>query len=410
MDLEPRIESFRQKALGLFVHYGAYIQYESGEWALNLCNIDPKQYERNALSLDYSSFDPQNIIKAAKVCGAKYITFTTRHHDGFSLYDTRGLSDYDIMHTPNGRDLVKEFCDACHENGIMPFLYHTTLDWHHPDFKADFIRYQQYLRDSIEILCRNYGEIGGFWLDGNWSMPADAWDLDGLYGIIRKYQPNAIIINNTGLDEPGVLGHREIDCVTFEQGIPTKPDCKAGEKAYMGEMCYPLCEHWGIAEDINLKSMRQILEAFTSCRKVGGNLLLGIFTNLDGSQPLLHYGFLEALGRWVHQNERAVYLPAPGETQGNGKDFWLECGSKAYAFVHNVGTWGDSNVMKVSSQNAVCFTGLSSRILEGHWLNNGEPVRYDQDLDRRTLTLDPGHFRYGESWIVRVAEFTLADS
>ena len=291
--------------------------------------------------------DANNIIRAAKACGAKYVTFTTRHYDGFSLYDTRGLSDYDIMHTPNGRDLVKEFC---HANDIMPFLYHTTLDWYHPDFKVDFTRYQKYLRDSIQLLCENYGEIGGFWLDGNWSMPADSWELDELYGMIRKYQPNAIIINNTGLDEPGVMGHKEIDCVTYEQGIPKKLDYANMEKQYMGEMCYPLCEHWGIAEDINLKSMRQILEAFTSCRKVGGNLLLGIFTKKDGSQPLLHYGFLEALGRWMRQNEQAVYLPAPTEVEGSGKDFWLEHGNKAYVFVHDVSTWGDSNVMKSSGR------------------------------------------------------------
>lgn len=405
MVVEPRIENFRRKALGLFVHYGAYVQYEHGEWVLNLRNLDPAEYERKALSFDYSCFDANNIIKAAKACGAKYVTFTTRHHDGFSLYDTRGLSDYDIMHTPNGRDIVKEFCDACHANDIMPFLYHTTLDWHHPDFKADFARYQKYLRDSIQILCENYGEIGGFWLDGNWSMPADAWDLDALYGMIRKYQPNAIIINNTGLDEPGVFGHREIDCVTFEQGIPTKLDCTGMEKQVMGEMCYPLCEHWGIANDINIKSMRQILEAFTSCRKVGGNLLLGIFTKPDGSQPLLHQGYLEALGQWMKQNEPAIYTPKDTDAVGEGKDFWLEDGKKRYAFIHNVSTWGDSNVMKSTARTESTFTGVGERMTGGRWLNNGEPVKFTQDLEHKTLTLDPGSFLYGDSWIVRVAEF-----
>ena len=407
MKTEPRIERFRQKALGLFVHYGAYVQYEHGEWVLNLREMDPETYAQRALSFDYSSFDADNIIKAAKACGAKYVTFTARHHDGFSLYDTRGLSDYDIMHTPNGGDIVKAFCDACHANDIMPFLYHTTLDWHHPDFKADFKKYQKYLRDSIEILCKNYGEIGGFWLDGNWSMPADSWELDSLYSMIRKYQPNAILINNTGLDEPGVMGHRELDCVTFEQGIPTKLDCTGMEKQYMGEMCYPICEHWGIASDINVKSMRQILEAFTSCRKVGGNLLLGIFTKVDGSQPLLHQGYLEALGRWMGQNKTAIYEAKPGQVEGEGKDFWLENGKKRYAFVHDVSTWGDANVMKSTARTESTFTGVKENVIGGHWLNNGEPVRFTQDLEHETLTLDPGSFLYGDSWIVRVAEFEV---
>lgn len=157
-------------------------------------------------------------MKAAKAAGARYLTFTARHHDGFSMYDTRGLSDYDVMHTPGGRDILKEWIDACHANDILPFVYHTTLDWHHKDFENNFKEYLKYLRQSVEIICRNYGKIGGFWFDGNWSKPEEDWELDELYGVIRKHQPEAIIVNNTGLDEPGVFGHREIDCVTFEQG------------------------------------------------------------------------------------------------------------------------------------------------------------------------------------------------
>lgn len=407
MKIEPRIENFRKQSLGLFVHYGAYVQYQHGEWTLNLRQMDPKEYEKRALEYDYSSFNADNIIRAAKMCGAHYVTFTTRHHDGFSLYDTRGLSDYDIMHTPNGRDIVKEFADACHKNGIMPFFYHTTLDWHNPDFEADFSKYQQYLRDSIKILCQNYGEVGGFWLDGNWSKPAGAWELDELYGMIREYQPNAIIINNTGLEEPGVMGHSEIDCVTFEQGTPCVLDCSGMEKQYMGEMCYPLCEHWGIAEDINIKSMRQILEAYTSCRRVGGNLLLGIFTKPDGSQPLLHQGYLEALGRWMKRNEAAIYDPKPGSAEGTGKDFWLENGKKRYAFVHDVGTWGDANVLKTKPRMECHFDNVSEILEGGRWLDNGAPVEYTQNLEEKSLSIKPESFLYGESWIVRVAEFDV---
>lgn len=403
MKIESRIEEFRKRGFGLFVHYGPYVQYRHGEWAMNLRGMDQTQYEKQALEFDYSSFDVKHLIRAAKISGAQYITFTTRHHDGFSLYDTRGLSGYDIMHTPNGRDIVKEFADACHENDIMPFFYHTTLDWHNPNFKKDFSAYQQYLRDSIQILCENYGEVGGFWLDGNWSVSAELWDLDALYGTIRKYQPNTIIINNTGLEAPGIIGHREIDCVTFEQGIPQLIDCSDKEKQYIGEMCYPLCEHWGIAEDINIKSMGQILEAYTSCRKVGGNFLLGIFTKPDGSQPLLHQGYLEALGLWMKRNKAALHNPKPGNVIGTGKDFWLEDGRKKYAFIHNISTWGDSNVLKSASRAKCCFENVSDRIVSGCWLDNGDSIAFTQEDGH--LTFEPGGFLYGESWIVRVAEF-----
>lgn len=407
MNLESRIERFRQKGLGLFVHYGPYVQYQHGEWTLNLRQMDPAVYESKALCYDYSCFDAENIIKAAKACGARYVTFTARHHDGFSLYDTRGLSDYDIMHTPNGRDIVKEFCDACHANGIMPFLYHTTLDWHHPDFTENFDRYQDYLKASIEILCRNYGEIGGFWLDGNWSMPADVWDLDGLYSVIRRYQPDAIIINNTGLEAQGVLGHREIDCVTFEQGRPQKLDCSALERLYMGEMCYPLCEHWGIADDINIKSMRQILEAMIACRAVGANFLLGIFTKPDGTQPLLHAGYLQAIGQWIDQHKAAFFEASPCEITGFGKDFALRKGNTCYLFIHDVGTWGDANVLKTARREPSVFENFSLPVKSARWMEHGEPVRYSQDLDQGLLVVDPLPFTYGESRIVRVAELEL---
>lgn len=403
--MEQRIADFRSRSLGLFVHYGAYVQYQNGEWALELCHHNPAEYEKKALQRDYSSFNVDNIIHAAKACGAHYITFTTRHHDGFSLYDTKGLSDYDIMHTPNGRDIVKEFVDACHKNDILPFLYHTTLDWHHPDFKNNFSKYQQYLRDSLEVLCKNYGTIGGFWLDGNWSKATDEWELDELYGVIRKYQPQAIIINNTGLEAQGVFGHPEIDCVTFEQGTPTMLDCSKMEKEYIGEMCYPLCEHWGIAQDINIKSMRQILEAYTACRRVGGNLLLGIFTQLDGSQPLLHQGYLEAMGYWVKRNQAALYGPVPTKAVGFGKDFILSQGSKRYVFVHDVSTWGDSNVLKNHSRGYSCFENVFEILKNGHWLDNGQAVESMQDVSTGMLCIKPAPFQYGESWVIRVAEF-----
>lgn len=405
--LKPYIENFRQKALGLFVHYGPYIQYRHGEWALNLNHMDPAEYERRARSFDYSSFDAENLIHAAKLAGARYITFTTRHHDGFSLYDTRGLSDYDVMHTPNGRDLVKEFVDACHQHGIMPFLYHTTLDWHHPDFQNDFPRYQQYLRDSVEILCRNYGEIGGFWFDGNWSKEADVWELDELYGIIRKYQPNAIIINNTGLHAQGVFGHREIDCVTFEQGTPQKLDCTGMEKECIGEMCLPICKHWGIADDINAKSVKELLEAMLSARRAGGNFLLGIYTNPDGTQPLLHQGILDAIGQWVRLHEAAVFEAAPCEVAGSDSAFALSSSNKLYLVFPTVDTQGDCNVLLSDTGTHCTFTGLHRPVGSAHWMDTREPVTYCQDTEAGQLTVDVSPFPYGVNRIARVAELEL---
>lgn len=408
--MEERIKKFRDKGLGLFVHYGPYVQFERGEWFYkNQNQMNLEEYEKKAMEYDYSSFDANGLVKAAKAAGARYITFTTRHHDGFSLYDTKGLTDYDIMHTKNGRDIVREFVDACHENDIMPFLYHTTLDWHNTDFNNNFAEYQKYLRESIQILCQNYGEIGGFWLDGNWSKPAGEWELDELYSFIRRYQPEAIIINNTGLDAPGVFGHREIDCVTFEQGTPQALDCSEMEKVCIGEMCYPLCKHWGIAKDINIKSMKEILEAFLSARKVGGNFLLGVYAKVDGNLTMLHQGYLEALGSWIKTHETALFDTEPCEIQGMQKDFVLKKMKKIYIFVHEVGTSGDANVMRTTDRGYAAFLNVTKKVSHGRWMNNGDPVVYTQDLENQSLFIEPTMFQYGEAGIVRVAEFDIEE-
>ena len=125
------------------------------------------------------------------------------------------------MHTPAKRDLVREFVDACREEDILPIFYHATLDWSRPEFDTDWDAYLEYIRKSVEILCKNYGKIGGMWFDGNWSKKEADWKLDELYGMIRRLQPEAMIINNTGLSQQGKTGHPEIDSVTFEQGQAT---------------------------------------------------------------------------------------------------------------------------------------------------------------------------------------------
>ena len=164
---EKRIAEFENFGFGMFVHWGLYAQLGRGEWIQHQAKIPVPEYEKLATTFTASGFDARKWAEIAKAAGAKYITLTTRHHDGFSLYDTCGLTNYDAPHTPCGRDLIREFVDACNEYGLAPFFYHTTLDWHHPDFKNNFENYLQYLRDSVEVLCTRYGKIGGLWFDGN---------------------------------------------------------------------------------------------------------------------------------------------------------------------------------------------------------------------------------------------------
>ena len=167
MIIEERIKKFERLGIGMFVHFGAYSVIGKGEWSKHIREIPWDDYMKAVSSFVIKPDWARALVAEAKNAGCRYITLTTRHHDGFSLYDTCGLNDYDAPHV-SGRDYVREFVDACREAEIIPFFYHTLLDWHEECYKTDFPKYLEYLRRSVEILCKNYGEIGGLWFDGKW--------------------------------------------------------------------------------------------------------------------------------------------------------------------------------------------------------------------------------------------------
>ena len=181
MIVKQYIKEFENLGLGMFVHFGLYSVLGKGEWAKFIHKIPDEEYYSIMEQFDPKKDWAKELVATAKNAGCKYITLTTRHHDGFSLYDTCGLNTLDAMHAKCGRDLVKEFVDACREQGIIPFFYHTLLDWYQESYRTDFPAYLKYLRDSVEILCTNYGKIGGLWIDGMWNKPDDDWQEDALY-------------------------------------------------------------------------------------------------------------------------------------------------------------------------------------------------------------------------------------
>ena len=134
---EKRIADFENMGFGMFIHYGLYSQLGQGEWIMNSAQMSREDYAKLADNFTAADFDAKKIARTAKESGMKYITLTTRHHDGFSLYDTKGLSDFDAPHSAAGRDLVREFVDACNAEGLLPIFYHTTIDWHVDSYEKD---------------------------------------------------------------------------------------------------------------------------------------------------------------------------------------------------------------------------------------------------------------------------------
>ena len=405
---EKRIADFENMGFGMFIHYGLYSQLGRGEWVQHIEKIPKEEYMELAKTFTAENFDARKIASVAKAAGAKYIVLTTRHHEGFSLYDTCGLNDYDVMHTPCGRDLVREFVDACREFGLKPFFYHTTVDWYNPDCRHDFPKYLQYLRDSVEILCTNYGEIGGLWFDGNWWYKERDWEEDKLYAVIRKHQPNAIIVNNTGGSALGAVGNPELDSVTFEQGRPTPMDREGMPKYVAAEMCHTMNAHWGFGgSDFNYKSLAELIETLCLCRKVGANYLLNVGPSGDGAIPLMQEALLYGIGGWINATKGAIYEGKPCGVLGQGKDFALEAGGKMYFFVHSLSITGNENVtVECGGKGPRTFNGLNKKVSHVRWVDNGNELAFEQNGDK--ITVDCTGYNYGTDLVVRVAEADIA--
>ncbi|MCP4640389.1 MAG: alpha-L-fucosidase [bacterium] len=403
---EPRVARFERMAYGMFIHWGLYAQLGRGEWVMHMEKIPADKYRKLKDTFTAKDFDGRAIARTARQAGMKYITLTTRHHDGFSLYDTRGLSDYDAVHSPAGRDLVADFVEGCRAEGIVPFFYHTTLDWYQESFENDFDAYLEYLRKSVETLCTQYGEIGGLWFDGNWSKPDADWKEDALYETIRKHQPEAIIVNNTGLHERGRVGHPEIDSVTFEQGRPTPMDREGAPKYVVAEMCQTMNMHWGLGKnDFCYLSPKEMIENLCACRKVGANYLLNVGPTAEGAIPPYEAAALTRAGDWVRMHADAVYDGTPCGVDGEGHDFGLETEGKVYLFVHDLAMRGGENVtVDMGGAGARRFTGIADAFKTARWVDNDESLSFEQDAQDGALALEATGYPYGTNAVVRLAK------
>lgn len=403
---EKRISDFEKMGFGMFIHYGLYSQLGKGEWIMYKGSIPKQEYTKLFDTFTAESFDAHHIAKLAKRAGQKYIVLTTRHHDGFSLYDTKGLSNYDAPHSPCGRDLIGEFVSACNDNGIVPFFYHTTLDWYQDDFNNDFDTYLEYLRKSVEVLCTSYGKIGGLWFDGNWSRKDADWKEDKLYATIRKHQPEAIIINNTGLSKRGEIGNKELDSVTFEQGRPTPLDRSGMAKYVAAEMCETLNDHWGYGiNDLNYKSLPHIIKNLCHCRKVGANYLLNIGPMGSGEIPKIQECMLQSIGEWMSINGQFIYNGKPCSVSGEGDNFGLDTGDSLALFAYNLGIKGSSHVTAFGGADGWFeFTGVTKEIDSVFWADNNEKLEFKQDLDKSKLNVKLTGYDYGTNLVVRVAK------
>jgi alpha-L-fucosidase len=342
---------FEDARLGLFVHWGAYSLAGKGEWVMDRDKLPVEEYEKLAAAFNPSSFNPDEWARAAKAAGARYLTVTAKHHDGFCLFDSK-LTKYDVVDFSRyGKDPLQALAEACRKNGIKLFFYYSLLDWHHPDYfprgktgkatgrpeAGEWSKYVLYYQGQIRELCTNYGEIGGIWLDGWWDRPDAAWDLAGTYKMIHDLQPNALVGNNHHVAPlPGE------DFQVFEQDLPGEN--RAGFNTAVPsnllplETCLTINKSWGYTPgDRDYKTPEELIHALLGAAGRGSNLLVNVGPRPDGAFPPEAMERLRELGRWLEKNGQAVYETRRGPIAPNPWGVSVQKGQTTYIHVTHPG-------------------------------------------------------------------------
>ncbi|MEW6130058.1 MAG: alpha-L-fucosidase [Acidobacteriota bacterium] len=321
---------FREARFGLFIHFGLYSTYGRGEWIMRSENIPYGEYENLATKFNPTKFKAREWVALAKAAGQRYITITTKHHDGFCLFESR-LTDYHITRTPFGRDLIKELADECHRQNMPIFFYYSLMDWHHPAYQSsvksgspvtnEFIAY---LKGQIRELCTNYGRVAGFWFDGDWDHTSADWHSQEILNLIYQLQPQALVNNRTGLPA---------DFSTYEQEIGAKP--KAIDN-HLREACMTINDNWGYAvTDGRYKSAAELIQLLALAANSDSNLLLNVAPKPTGEIQSEFITRLYAVGNWLKQNGEAIYGTRAALRSYNYNTATTARGNKLYFHIFN---------------------------------------------------------------------------
>jgi alpha-L-fucosidase len=325
---DSRMAWWREARFGLFIHWGLYAipagewngETSHAEWIRTTAQIPLEVYDGFVSQFNPLKFDAGEWVRMAKEAGMKYIVITSKHHDGFCLFDSR-YTDFDVMSTPFGRDILKELSEACRQAGIKMCWYHSIMDWHHPDYLprrdwekdrsvegADFDRYVQHMKNQLAELVGNYGEIGVLWFDGEWEKTWNHERGRDLYEYVRGLQPSIIINNRVDVGRAGMQGLTKDGEYVGDFGTPEQEIPATGLPGVDWETCMTMNDHWGYNKnDDNWKSAEDLIRKLADIASKGGNFLLNIGPTAEGEFPPPSVERLRAIGRWMKINGQAIY-------------------------------------------------------------------------------------------------------
>jgi alpha-L-fucosidase len=313
-------EWFESARFGMFVHWGVYSVPARGEWVMEHERIPGSEYQRFAPQFNPTGFSAHDLVTLAKRAGMRYITITSKHHDGFAMFATRQSKWNIVDATPYAKDPLKELAEEAHRQGIKLFFYYSQLDWHSHDYwplgrtghfagrpqAGDFERYLEFMNAQLTELLTNYGEIGGIWFDGMWDKPDAEWQLQRTYALIHRLQPAALIgSNHHHAPFPGE------DFQMFEQDLPGANSAgfnQTGISTLPLETCETINHSWGYTKDDKaFKSVPELIRYLVRAAGANANFLLNVGPTDQGQVQQEFVERLEAMGDWLRTYGDTIY-------------------------------------------------------------------------------------------------------
>jgi alpha-L-fucosidase len=386
---------FQDAKFGLFVHWGVYSVLADGEWVMNNRKIRAQDYEKLPALFNPAQFNAAEWVSLAKAAGMKYITITSKHHDGFAMFDSK-ITDWDIVdRTPYKKDPLKQLAEECRKQGLKLFFYYSHLDWHHPDYfprgrtgrdadrpdKGDWNKYLDFLDGQLTELLTHYGPIGGIWFDGWWDRKDADWRLPRTYGLIHKLQPAALVGSNHHQKPfPGE------DFQMFEKDLPGQNTTGFSGNSVIGDLPLETCETingaWGFnLTDSRWKSPKDLIRYLVKASGLNANFLLNVGPMPNGKIQPEQQERLRQMGKWLEKNGESVYGTRGGPVSPRP---WGVTTKKTTAqgttvYVH-VLDWEDPRLL---------LPGLGAKVRGARSLATGAAVRHQEVSGGVLLELPP---------------------